>query len=451
MSTAPFPFTLEDPLDEKRKRLQLPMTAPRPMLGLPSPMPEPNIATPPFIAPSLSQQSPRLSVPHAIDPTVPPQRPNLGPSLPDPNDPKYNPTVKHGLGDAVRAFGAGLVGGYPAMEQSWDAKKLNAQKRLAADTAFVKDQSTLSDQAAQAGERSAKSALDIAQAQKALNAPPEKAGSLTQQESDAVDEMVAGGMSRVDAIQKITDATDKSKPPVLGNEDKAISDHLAAKGLPDTPANRDLARKELKIEDRPPAQGQFIPTYDPKTAALTGAWNPATGKTVAPPPGGGTTAPGLTAGDKRTEAAKKELGSYQSVLDEAQQAHTLKQEADAGNAEADVALVMTFFKVMRGSQPGQSSNIRFTQQESNLIQGARSFWGTLEVKGNKIQSNGQPLSKVQRDQVLQVIDTFANAANRRVQEIQSGAGVTSGGAQGAQQPPPSGDPVADLINKHAKH
>ncbi len=111
---------------------------------------------------------------------------------------------------------------------------------------------------------------------------------------------------------------------------------------------------------------------------------------------------------------------YQGVLDEADQAKTLKAQADGGNAEADVALVMTFFKVMRGSQPGQSSNIRFTQQESNLIQGARSLLGGMEVKANKAFSNGQPLSKTQRAQLLEVIDTFAGAAKRRVDEIESG-------------------------------
>jgi hypothetical protein len=206
--------------------------------------------------------------------------------------------------------------------------------------------------------------------------------------------------------------------------DKDVSDYLASKGLPDTPANREKARESRAARDRPPVQGSFMPLYG-KDGQVVGAWNPANGQVQHAPALPGTTSQGVGQQDKAAAAVDKKIAPYKAVVDEAEQAAALKDMGDKGNAEADVGLALTFFKAMRSGTTG-GSGIRFTQQENNLIMDSRNLWGSLEVKGNKLLSNGQPLSREQRKEIFDVITVYKNAAQRHIQEAQGG-GTQSGG------------------------
>jgi hypothetical protein len=222
--------------------------------------------------------------------------------------------------------------------------------------------------------------------------------------------------------------TEKNAKP--SEVDKDVSDYLASKGLPNTPANREKARESRAARDRPPAQGSFMPLYG-KDGQVVGAWNPANGQVQHAPALPGTTAAGVGQQDKAAAAVDKKIAPYKAVVDEAEQAAALKDMGDKGNAEADVGLALTFFKAMRSGTTG-GSGIRFTQQENNLIMNSRNLWGTLEVKGNQLLSNGQPLSREQRKEIFDVSTVYRDAAQRHIQEAQGG------GPQGGGTPPSGG-------------
>ena len=241
--------------------------------------------------------------------------------------------------------------------------------------------------------------------------------------------------SYLEAYQAVKQAGQDVKPEKApGEREQDISDYLAANNLPNTATNREKARNVIANRGKQ-EPGNFLPTYDPKSGQLTGAWDPKSGRTVNAPRGGGTTSQGLTEADKRKQELEKQVQPYQAVIDESNQAQQLKDAADKGNAEADVGLALTFFKAMRSGTTG-GSGIRFTQQENNLIMGARSLWDAMEVRGNKIFASGQPLSRTQRQQILDVINIYRDAAQRRVNEL--GGGATAGA---------TGDKTADPFSQ----
>lgn len=218
------------------------------------------------------------------------------------------------------------------------------------------------------------------------------------------------------------------KSPALKDFDAFYPKYLKEHSLQDNATNEAAARKAWNLAGKEtPEPGSFIPTYDPKTGTLMGAWDPKSGRTVEAPKGGGTTGTGLSAQDKREQEHQKQLAPFKSIVDEADKAQTLKDLADKGNAEADVDLALTFFKTMRSANSG-GSGIRFTQQENNLIMDSRNLWDSMEVKGNKLFSNGQPLSKTQRQEILDVINVHKQAAQRQLGELEHPENAAPGGA-----------------------
>jgi len=268
---------------------------------------------------------------------------------------------------------------------------------------------------------------------------PVKPESLTQIEADLFSSEVAKGKDPMQTLGDIYAAREKGKAPQKANDfEQFYAQYIRDNKLPDSSVSRLKARKDWERSGQQ-EPGNFLPTYDSKTGQLTGAWDPKSGRTVNAPAGGGTTSQGLSEADKRRQALDKQIQPYQAVIDESNQAQQLKDAADKGNAEADVGLALTFFKAMRSGTTG-GSGIRFTQQENNLIMGARSLWDAMEVRGNKIFASGQPLSKTQRQQILDVINIYRDAAQRRVNELggsnqqsAAGTGQTSGGQ--ANRPP----------------
>lgn len=261
-------------------------------------------------------------------------------------------------------------------------------------------------------------------------------GNLKQQEipgyseESEIQEYMDAGLSEGDAQKAVRirlGLEPKAAEPKPNEKEKDISDYLEAHNLEDTAANRDKARKAIarRGKDEP---GSFMPLYDGK-GNVVGAWDAKSGRMVKSPKDlPGTTSAGAGISAKKEAATQKQTAPLESVIEEANLAPQLKQQGDAGNPEADAALALTFFKVMRGATGGAGGSgggIRFTQQEQNLIFGSRSLWDTMEVKGNKVLSNGQPLAAAQRQQIVDTIQLYQAAAQRKLDEIKGGASDTT--------------------------
>jgi hypothetical protein len=264
--------------------------------------------------------------------------------------------------------------------------------------------------------------------------PVEKPHDVVKQYSDA---LAAGDDAKaaelLPRVKQFIENTDKSKGPTPSGEDKAISDHLAANNLQDTPANRDKARKDLKLQDRVPPQGSFTPIYDPKTGALTSFYDATTGVTRPAPSGGGTTSQGIAQIDKKAAAEDKKNEPFQNVLDKEAEA---KEFAAEKTGPGDIGLILA---VVEATRP--KAGFRMTQVEWNMIQHSRSSLGNVQALLAKVET-GALLTPEQRQQMLDTIGVVSKMARKRL----SG----TGGQSDAEQTSSSSDAVTDLIKKHAR-
>jgi hypothetical protein len=183
-------------------------------------------APPPNISPPLLPRTPAPASPVSLGgaaplsttPRVQAPIPVGGVTMPNPNDPKYRP-----LG-GWRAAAANLAQLSPEEGiRNIGLRTLGAPaERLKADTVAMKE-----------GQESRKTEADIAHTEaetKKLGEGADKAGSLTQQESDAVDELVAGGMPRLEAIGKVKQTGEKVAPNDVAATPEAITDYQAKIG-----------------------------------------------------------------------------------------------------------------------------------------------------------------------------------------------------------------------------
>lgn len=191
------------------------------------------------------------------------------------------------------------------------------------------------------------------------------------------------------------------------------------------------AQHAFKQNEVTPEKGSFMPLYDEK-GNVTGSWNAATGAvTKAPSALPGNTSQGHGIQQHATAASDKEAAPYKAMVESASEAHTLQDMANKGNASADVDLVLSFFKMMKGAG---GSGVRFTQQEQQMILGARNTGQDLVAIGQKVIGEGQPLTPEQRQHMVDVIDMHAKAAQSHLDAGQQGGG--GGGEQPPSQPAP---------------
>lgn len=217
-----------------------------------------------------------------------------------------------------------------------------------------------------------------------------------------------------------TEALKNPKPEKPDSPEQQFIDAETKKGIPLQQAVADYA-KASHIPEKPAAEpGSFMPLYDEK-GHVTGAWNPKDGRVIKNPDLPGTTAQGQGIADKGAASVTKAEAPYQQMVDNATQAHELADMATKGNASADVDLVLSFFKMMRGTG---GANIRFTQQEQNLILGARNAGQGLEAVAQKVYGGGQPLTPEQRQHMVAVIDMHAKAAQSALERMRGGQGNT---------------------------
>jgi hypothetical protein len=393
-----------------------------------------SFGTPPIVSPVATNEPP---------PVKPPQRPTAA---------DYPANELHGGKKALGLLFTGLgAWGNPQLGQSishslFEQPKIDAQNKL-------KEAQGEYDTELQQGETQRKNKADIeekeAKAKKDAQPPKKTFENIQQLHAEAVQDAIANGVdpAKDPKVQQIEDSIQriqKEAPQKTGNDfDKYYAQWLKDNKQQDTAANQLKAHKEWETQGGKEAQGTWMPLYDEK-GRVVGAWNAATGQHRASPPDAlpGHTAPGAHIASTADAATEKKIAPLRAVVEEADKAATLKDMADKGNAEADVDLALTFFKTMRSATQG-GSGIRFTQQENNLIMDARNIWGTLEVKGNKLFSNGQPLSKEQRQQILDVINVHRAAAQRQLDEMKQG----SNGAPPAAASEDSNDPLGILPKK----
>lgn len=211
-------------------------------------------------------------------------------------------------------------------------------------------------------------------------------------------------------------AVDKPDTP-----EQQFIDAETSKGVPLQKAVADYAKAAHPPQQEP---GSYMPLYDPKTGALTGAWDPKSGHHIAAPNVPGNTSAGAGLQNKATAATDKEAAPYKQMVESAAEAHQLADMASKGNAEADVDLALSFFKMMKGSG-GQG--IRFTQAEQNFIKGARSSGQDLLGVAQKVMGEGQSFTPEQRKNVVAVIDMHGKAAQQHLDS--QGGGAASGGGK----------------------
>lgn len=257
-------------------------------------------------------------------------------------------------------------------------------------------------------EMPAKAELERAEAQKALNPPPDKPEvPHTVETGDGVFQFNPD-TNRYDI--KVGAGKAKSETP----EQQFIASEVAS-GIPLAKAIHDYAMASQRPQQG--EQGSYLPLYDDK-GHVVGAWNPKDDRVRQPPASlPGTTSSGAAIATKAEAAGKKEAQPYQQMVDNAAEAHTLAEMAGKGNASADVDLTLSFFKMMKGAG-GQG--VRFTQQEQNMILGARSAGQGLVAIGQKVLGEGQPLTPEQRANMVSVMDMHAKAAQAHLQGMQQG-------------------------------
>lgn len=206
--------------------------------------------------------------------------------------------------------------------------------------------------------------------------------------------------------------TDKPDSP-----EQQFIDAETAKGVPLQQAIADYAKASRQPPQEP---GSYMPLYD-EHGKVTGAWNAKTGHIAqAPQNMPGTTSQGAGIGSKADAVVKKESQPYQQMIDTAAEGHKLAEMAGQGNASADVDLVLSFFKMMKGTG---GSGVKFTKQEQDLILGARSAGQGLEAIGQKVIGEGQPLTPEQRGHMVSVMDMHAKAAQQHLANMQGGQGT----------------------------
>ena len=288
--------------DPRNWMLKLPGLTPRPSLGLRVPggsapvttppflpntgLPGPQQAQPPRLTPGISLSAPPVTAPPPTslsDPNAP-KGLNL-PTPPDPNDPKLQ--GPHGAKRVFLTLGASMLGG-PVGEMAtralhpYEAAEQRYRQQLAdADTASqIADRqrtanlpaSRLPIERATPGEAVRDPNLPNAQWEVPAPAKPEPLirlgpgdeavepgtgkviasvpGKPVAQnfEEQEYNEWKAAQKAGADTSRMAFEKARKTATEMLekpGAEDKAISDHLAAQGLPNTPTNRDKARIDL--------------------------------------------------------------------------------------------------------------------------------------------------------------------------------------------------------------
>lgn len=274
--------------DQQRRQLAMaaatPPTFPGAAYGSVPPSPPPSVAPPPMGTPNLGQTSmPPVS---SIGPDL--GKDVLAGNVAPPRYSDYKPqesTKDH----VLRAIFAGMAG----FRDPSIGEQIATEPQRRADKAYQNDTGQYSiafDQGMKQRQAQGVQALQASQidrntayAEKArLPVNPQEGKT---PEEVTIHDLMTGenGQARIDpqtqkpytyldAYTAVKQASQDVKPDKivkLSEEDKAITDRLAATGKPDTPANRDAARKELKQREQQPQRSLVgVPQPDGSTKLI---------------------------------------------------------------------------------------------------------------------------------------------------------------------------------------
>jgi hypothetical protein len=343
--------------------------------------------------------------------------PDATPPAPRPSWDAYKPPEVHGWGKVGRTLGE-MFTGIPQRDLG--------QRELAYRNATAEYEAPIADQEKEAQTEHAQSQSELERQQ---TATLQRNGGLKQgltPEETTIHDLMTGnnGGPRVnpatnqpyqafEAYRDVMQAKTENKVQKPDQPEQQFVDEYQKAHPGATVAEAQRAFKKNETVRDP---GTFTPTYDPKTGALTGAWNPQTGEVRSAPTNvHGTTAPGVGIGTKAADANKKALDPLQGVIDEIAESREFAASPSATN---DYGLLMNFIGV---TKPESLAKLRLNQNEVSLAKGTRSALGDLEALGKKLE-NGETLTADQRASMLKTMDVVEKFTRRRIDALTGGAG-----------------------------
>lgn len=351
-------------------------------------------------------------------------------------------TKKHGLGGGILntldVLGSAIA---PGITSRIPGTRGNYQRQIAELSGQATEQEKLNqerglEQGAQAEIPLRQAETERAQAQtKAIQNPPIKEG-LTPEEMTIHDLMTGQNgqpkinpqtkqpYSYLEAYQAVNQVKQDVKPDKETRfEHVAIQDpnkpgaSIEANYNPATGKYTDASGKEIsgarafEKPEKPP--GTYTPIFDPKTGAITGAWDPATGD-VKPAPSslhGATTGTGIGAQNRISEASQKQTKPFKDVISTTEEARDFAKEK---TGPGDYGLLL---RVVDATKP--LTGFRFTKSEQDLLIGARSLANQADAMYQKAKG-GVLLTDEQRGQMLRVLDIVEKNAQKRLADLSGG-------------------------------
>lgn len=327
--------------------------------------------------------------------------------------------ILRGLSTLGSVISPTIMSRIPGTEEHHDKLLTQQQGRIGEDLGEQKDQATNEETQARTDQATAAAEKDRALAAEAGKVKPKEESWKDFPQFTDVDgtplkiEANSGQTLRVDGKPATGYKAAKIAPDKPDNPEQQFVDEYQKAHPGASVADAQHAFKKNETVTEP---GNFMPLYNSK-GEVTGAWDPKSGRVVKPPDAAGTTTGGHAIADKAATAVTKEAQPYQQMVDNATEAHQLADMATKGNASADVDLVLSFFKMMKGTG---GAGVRFTKQEQDLILGARSAGQGLVAIGQKVIGEGQPLTPEQRQHMVDVMDLHAKAAQQHLDSMKGG-------------------------------
>lgn len=316
------------------------------------------------------------------------------------------PDTRNKVVRGLESFGAGLLGGYPELKNEWNRNQVQADQtnatQLGAYNSRLGELKGAADEQSQQELRTAQEEKDRADAIKAMNPPAVKSDNVQQLYAAAVADAQSRGVdpNKDPKVMQLSDAITSLQKQPATPADKAPKTIEMGSSTYQWDESTDTWKKIGAGKATAAEPGSFMPLYD-KQGNVAGAWDAKSGRVVKAPelPQGATTAQGAGIGQK-SDAAQAANNKFQQHVQ-------LANEAGKNiSGPGDYTIMMAFVDATK-----PSSGFRFTDAERKVIEGTR---GTVEGIQAKIKSatdaTGPFLAPQQRNTMLQIINSAANAA-----------------------------------------
>jgi len=201
---------------------------------------------------------------------------------------------------------------------------------------------------------------------------------------DAAGNLLGPNSQNLTQDEKDMMAAAKPKPLTANEEEKAISDRLAGKGLPDTPENRDTIRTALQTEKREPKD---------------------------------TTARDQSRSDRSYQFNSTRIADIaKDPMARADRLSRIGDTLDQGTPQADALVAPELLSVMAG---GQGSGVRMNEAEISRIVGGRTQWQSIKAKLDAWRADPNKGFALTPDQRKQTRDLFDVVSQRNTQRLET--------------------------------